>query len=173
MENPFASDPVFRVLFICMGNICRSPAAEIIFRQFVKDGHLEGRVEADSAGTIGYHQGNPPDRRMLKALQENGYSWAGHRARKIEKEDLEKFDLLLTMDDENLKEVHALDSLKRFRDKIVPMCSFVKKFGDKEIPDPYYGGAAGFSHVIRLLEDGCANLLDLVKLRLHPAGDAN
>lgn len=171
MENPFTTDPVFRVLFVCMGNICRSPAAEIIFRKFVSDEHLDVKVVADSAGTIGYHQGDTPDRRMLKALEESGYSWDGHRARKIEPEDLERFDLLLTMDDENLKEVRSLDVFKRFRDKIVPMCTFVKKFKDREVPDPYYGGSSVFFHVIHLLEDGCANLLDLAKSRMQTTGN--
>lgn len=147
-----------------MGNICRSPAAEIVFRNMVSKDQLDEQIHADSAGTIGYHEGSPPDSRMIKALMRHGYNILPHRARKIKPEDLEQFDLILTMDGDNFSDVRAMDKLKRFRDKIIPICKFVSgKFRDTEVPDPYYGGPSGFEHVVDLLEDACSNLLKSVK----------
>lgn len=154
---------MIRILFVCMGNICRSPAAEVIFKNFVKSEQLETRIESDSAGTISYHQGSPPDPRMLKTLARRGYQDPHLRARQIEPEDLAKFDLILTMDHDNYHEVKMLDRLKKFQQKIVPMCNFVKQFRETDVPDPYYGGPSGFEHVTDLLEDGCRNLLEYIK----------
>lgn len=157
--------PMMRILFVCMGNICRSPAAEVIFKNIVSSEHLDSQIEADSAGTIGYHQGEPPDVRMQKMLAKRGYNGKSLRARQIKPEDLDKFDLILTMDHDNYHEVKMMDRLKKFQQKIVPMCDFVKKFRETDVPDPYYGGQSGFEHVIDLLEDGCRNLLEYIKKR--------
>ncbi len=164
MKHFLNQSPIINVLFVCMGNICRSPAAEIIFRNMVDKNQMNEQIHTDSAGTIGYHEGSPPDSRMLKTLANHGYSIFPHRARKIKPEDLEQFDLILTMDGDNFTDVRAMDKLKRFRDKIIPMCKFVSnKFRDTEVPDPYYGGQSGFDHVVELLEDACSNLLKSVK----------
>lgn len=162
-----ASGP-YRVLFVCLGNICRSPAAEIIFKSMVKNRGWAGMVESDSAGTIGYHRGCPPDARMLKALEKYGYRNPGIQSRPIKREDLEHFDLIVGMDRENLRDLKRLDKTGRWNHKIVPMCSFTTRFPDEEVPDPYYGGQEGFDHVVELLEDGCAHLLDHLKERTAP-----
>lgn len=114
--------------------------------------------EIDSAGTYGYHTGNEPDPRMSEELRIRGYRVFG-KSRKINTQDLEKFDLVLVMDEENLADVLKLDLGGRNRAKIVPFVNYLRRFGAERIPDPYYGGADGFAHVVDLLEDGCEGLL--------------
>lgn len=155
--NPTARKP-YRVLFVCMGNICRSPAGEIIFRKLVADAGRSAEIEIDSAGTHGYHQGAPPDPRMAETLQRKGYTVAG-RARKIQADDLQEFDLIVTMDEDNLATVRSLDRAGRLHRKIRPLVEFCSAPGEPDVPDPYYGGQRGFDHVIALLEDGCAGIL--------------
>jgi protein-tyrosine phosphatase len=148
-----------RILFVCLGNICRSPAAEIIFRSHVKVLGRAGEFEIDSAGTIGYHQGAPPDSRMAASLRQKGYEIEG-KSRKIRAEDLENFDLIVTMDDSNLADVRALDPSGQHHSKIVPLVSFCRKHDVSHVPDPYYGGQSGFEKVITLLEDGCRGIAE-------------
>ncbi|MEO7098271.1 MAG: low molecular weight protein-tyrosine-phosphatase [Luteolibacter sp.] len=147
------------VLFVCLGNICRSPAAEIIFRQMVADSGRTEEFQIDSAGTISHHQGCPPDSRMGDALGRKGFTVSG-RARQIEAADLEKFDLIVTMDESNLRDVRSLDQSARFHSKIRPFVSFCRTHDDLRVPDPYYGGQRGFDHVIELLSDGCGGILE-------------
>ena len=154
--------PLRRVLFVCLGNICRSPAAEIIFRKMAEDAGLTGEIEIDSAGTIGHHQGAPPDPRMAEALTRNGYVIAGS-ARQIMAADLEIFDFIVTMDEANQRDVMRLDPTGGLHGKIRPLVGFCSEHDDLRVPDPYYGGQRGFDHVIRLLEDGCLGLLGLFK----------
>lgn len=149
---------MIRVLFICMGNICRSPAAEIVFRKMAVDAGIADRFKIDSAGTIGYHEGNPPDGRMSAHLEKRGYVSEG-RARRLVKNDLEEFDLLITMDEENLADTLNLDREGIHREKVKPFVDFLRENKAPRIPDPYYGGDRGFVEVIDLLEDGCAVLL--------------
>jgi protein-tyrosine phosphatase len=148
-----------RVLFVCLGNICRSPAAEIIFRKLVDDAGRTSEFEIDSAGTISHHAGSPPDCRMAEALERNGFTVSG-RARRIESKDLEDFDLIVTMDESNLDQVRSLDPESLHHPKIRPFVSFCRTHTDLRVPDPYYGGQRGFDHVIRLLQDGCGGILD-------------
>ena len=148
-----------RILFVCMGNICRSPAAEIVFRKMVGDAGREADFEIDSAGTIGFHKGKPPDARMAAHLAKNGYKIEG-RSRQLTARDLRDFDLILTMDEENFADALALDPTGGFRDKVKPFVDLLTEHVEPRIPDPYYGGDAGFAHVIELLEDGCEELLD-------------
>lgn len=148
-----------RVLFVCLGNICRSPAAEIIFRKMVDDAGRTAEFEIDSAGTIGHHHGAPPDHRMAAALTSKGFTISGN-ARQIQAEDLERFDLVVTMDESNLADVRSLDTAGKFPEKIRPLVSFCKSHDDLRVPDPYYGGQRGFDHVIALLGDGCAGILE-------------
>jgi protein-tyrosine phosphatase len=151
-----------RILFVCLGNICRSPAAEIVFRQQAADAGRSDEFHIDSAGTIGHHQGSPPDPRMSDALKRQGFTVSG-RARKIETKDLETFDLIVTMDESNLADVLGLDPGGKFHSKIRPFVSFCREHDDLRVPDPYYGGQRGFDHVIELLKDGCAGILDELK----------
>lgn len=147
-----------RILFVCMGNICRSPAAEIVLRKMVGDAGLDDTFEIDSAGTIGFHKGKPPDSRMSAHLGKNGYPVEG-RSRQLTARDIREFDLILTMDEENLADALALDPSGEFHHKVKPFVDFLTEHDAPRIPDPYYGGDEGFAHVIELLEDGCANLL--------------
>jgi protein-tyrosine phosphatase len=148
-----------RVLFVCLGNICRSPAAEIIFRKLVADAGREAEFEIDSAGTIGHHTGAPPDARMAATLEVRGYRIRG-QARELLPADLENFDLIVTMDETNQEDVRRLDRSGAPHDKIRPLVGFCRDHDDVRVPDPYYGGQRGFDHVIRLLEDGCRGVLD-------------
>ena len=155
----------FRVLFVCMGNICRSPAAEIVFRQKVEEAGLSGRIEIDSAGTIGYHTGHGPDARMSATLKKRGYTIAG-KARQILSADLQNFDLILVMDAENLANVRALDKAAHFQAKIRRFTEYCTRHQAEEVPDPYYGGQEGFDHVADLVEDAAEGLLDTLRKEL-------
>lgn len=148
----------FRVLFVCMGNICRSPAAEIVFRKQVADAGRTADFLIDSAGTLGYHAGKGPDPRMAATLAARGYAISG-KARQIHERDLEDFDLILVMDQDNLAKVRALDRHQRHRGKIRLFTSYCRSHRADEVPDPYYGGQAGFENVADLVEDAAAGLL--------------
>lgn len=147
-----------RLLFVCMGNICRSPAAEGVMKHQLEAAGLAHQVEVDSAGTINLHAGNAPDRRMTEAAARRGIPLR-HRARQVTAQDLQDFDLVLVMDQANLDDVLDLDQDGRHRSKIQLFCDYCTDHPHKEVPDPYYGGPAGFELVLDLLEDGCANLL--------------
>lgn len=149
----------YRILFVCLGNICRSPAAEIIFRKQVADSGRAEDFEIDSAGTIGHHAGSPPDSRMAESLGRHGFTVQG-RARQIQSADLEDFDLIVTMDETNLSDVRQLDASGEAHSKIQPFVSFCRRHDDLRVPDPYYGGQRGFDHVIELLKDGCEGILE-------------
>ena len=146
------------ILFVCMGNICRSPAAEIIFRKLAHDAGLSDQLYIDSAGTINYHTGNPPDPRMSESLASRGYHIQG-LARQVKTDDLDRFDLILAMDEDNLADVRALDTKHEHSDKIRAFVEYLENHDAPHIPDPYYGGQKGFDRVIELLEDGCGGLL--------------
>lgn len=148
----------FQILFVCLGNICRSPAAEIIFRQQAADDGRSDDFRIDSAGTIGFHQGAPPDQRMAEALECQGFTVQGH-SRQIDVSDLETFDLIVTMDEANLNDVRLLDPSGAHHGKIRLFMDFCQNFNDLRVPDPYYGGQRGFNHVIELLKDGCQGIL--------------
>lgn len=171
MENelfPMDVSAPCRILFVCLGNICRSPAAEIIFKTMVRKQRLDGRIESDSAGMIGYHRGCPPDARMLEALKKYGYSNPGLKSRPVRKNDLEEFDLIVGMDRENLRDLKKMDKNGLAERKIVPMCFFATHFLDEEVPGPYYGDREGFEHVVKLLEDACSGLLGHLKKQMNP-----
>ena len=150
-----------KLLFVCLGNICRSPAAEGVFIHLLNERGLNDRFVVDSAGTGGWHVGNPADRRMQAAASRRGIQLPS-RARQISLDDLSTFDLVLTMDDDNLMAVQALakEAGSRATASIKPMLSYARNFSETEVPDPYYGGDTGFEHVLDLLEDACSNLLD-------------
>ena len=147
-----------RVLFVCLGNICRSPAAQGIMEKIAAAKGLA--VECDSAGFYGGHAGDLPDRRMRETAWQRGYRLE-HRARRIRLGDLGDFDIVVGMDDSNIDSLHSLADTDVRESKIVRMTDFAVAHPDADsVPDPYYGGAAGFQFVLDLLEDACSELVD-------------
>ncbi|MCU0797261.1 MAG: low molecular weight phosphotyrosine protein phosphatase [Akkermansiaceae bacterium] len=151
-----------RVLFVCMGNICRSPAAEIVFAKIIESHDAAGWCQCDSAGTIGYHAGSPPDPRMAATLAARGYRIFG-KSRKVQPQDLAEFDHILVADEENLQDLIELDASGAYRDKIRLLTDHCVHHQASHVPDPYYGGQAGFERVADLVEDACQGLFDQLK----------
>ena len=147
-----------RVLFLCMGNICRSPAGHCVFQNLVDQAGLSEQFEIDSAGTIDFHVGSPPDKRMQTVMRARNIPVIG-TARQLKREDLIDFDLILAMDKENLEGAKLLDPSGDLHFKIKLFCDYCTQHSETEVPDPYYGGKNGFEKVLDLIEDGCANLL--------------
>ncbi len=146
------------MLFVCMGNICRSPTAEGVFRHFVQKAGLADRIKIDSAGTHAYHTNEPADRRASAAAERRGYSLADIRARRIQDEDFENFDYIVAMD--RLNHITLVDRAEaEYHDKIKLFLDFSSADED-EVPDPYYGGATGFERVLDLVEDASRGLLE-------------
>ena len=152
---------VKKILFVCLGNICRSPAAEGIFKKKIKDRELENLFVVDSAGTGGWHVGNLADRRMREAALSRGIELTS-RSRKIDHNDLYEFDHILVMDKDNLNAVKSLikDNTYPINSKIKLILSYSKKSQLDEVPDPYYGGQNGFEKVLDLLDDAIDELID-------------
>lgn len=158
----------YRVLFVCLGNICRSPAAEIVFNAAVERAGLKDCVLADSCGTASYHTGEKPDRRMLAALERAGYAWGGHRARTFSRRDFEQFDLIIPQDESNRCDILALASGPEQKNKVRPMSDwFAAGESEREVPDPYYGGPAGFDAVVQLLERAMVSLVQEIRQQIH------
>jgi protein-tyrosine phosphatase len=150
----------YRLLFVCLGNICRSPSGENMMNYLLKARGLEDQVQCDSAGTSGYHIGAKPDRRMnAAAVKKLGLTLTG-QSRKFESIDFQDFDLILAMDQDNFENMYYLTNSESDRQKLRLMCEFCRHHDLKEVPDPYYGGEAGFDFVIELLMDACEGLLD-------------
>ena len=152
---------VKKILFVCLGNICRSPAAEGIFKKKIKDRELENLFVVDSAGTGGWHVGNLADRRMREAALSRGIELTS-RSRKIDHNDLYEFDHILVMDKDNLNAVKSLikDDMHAMNSKIKLILSYSKKSKLDDVPDPYYGGQNGFEKVLDLLNDAIEELID-------------
>lgn len=151
----------YRLLFVCLGNICRSPSAENIMNHLIRQAGLENEIVCDSAGTSSYHMGSSPDRRMSAAAKLRGIELVG-RARQFERSDFEEFDLILAMDHENYEAICSIDPAGTYEDKVQLMCNFCTQHQLREVPDPYYGGTEGFNFVIDLLLDACQGLLDRI-----------
>lgn len=152
----------YKLLFVCLGNICRSPSAENIMNHLIEQAGLSEHILCDSAGTSSYHIGSPPDRRMSAAAATKlGIKLRG-RARQFQKSDFQDFDLILAMDQENYENILALDQTKQYQQKVHLMCEFCSRHTLKDVPDPYYGGQEGFNQVIDLLIDACEGLLTKV-----------
>lgn len=149
----------YRLLFVCLGNICRSPAAENIMNHLIVQADLTSEISCDSAGTSSYHIGAPPDRRMRAAAAKRNIQLEGH-ARQFTPADFEAFDLILAMDRDNYHHILALDRTREHHSKVKMMCDYATSHTDQEVPDPYYGGTDGFNYVIDLLLDACTGLLD-------------
>lgn len=151
---------MIRILFVCLGNICRSPAAEGIMKQMVKEKGLEGRIEVDSAGLGPWHVGELPDDRMVMHGKRHGYQFVS-RARMVTPDDFDKFDLIIPMDENNLNELKTIARSPYDYRKLVPMARFLRHHPMYDtVPDPYYGTDRGFELVIDLLEDACQGLLE-------------
>lgn len=157
-----------KILFVCLGNICRSPTAEGVLRTLAAREAPELSLEVDSAGTAGYHIGEPPDPRMRHAAARRGYDLSGLRARVVEPRDFECFDLILAMDQDNLQVLkrrapaQAHGRLRLFLD-------FAPESATAEVPDPYYGGAKGFEEVLDLVESATRGLLAYLRAQLRAA----
>ena len=147
-----------KLLFVCLGNICRSPAAEEIMRELVEKAGMNKEFEIDSAGTYGGHAGELPDKRMRVAARNRGYDLA-HIAREFQASDFEAFDLILTMDDANYDDVRNWATEKAHLEKVRRLTDFCTRHKIDHVPDPYYEGQGGFEFVLNILEDACKNLL--------------
>ncbi len=150
------------VLFVCMGNICRSPTAEGVFRKRLETAGLGDTIESDSAGTHSYHIGAPPDRRAQAAAARRGIDISDLRARRVNEEDFARFELVVAMDRDNLMELEALCP-PELRERLVLMMDYAANRHETEVPDPYYGGSNGFEQVLDLLEDAVDGLLQQIR----------
>lgn len=150
--------PTVSVLFVCMGNICRSPTAHGVFRHHVRQAGLAHAVRVDSAGTHNYHTGEPPDRRSQQHAARRGYDLSDLRARQLREADFETHDLILVMDWDNLALVQA-ECPPQHQHKVRRFTEFCQRLDSPVVPDPYYGGAQGFDHVLDLVEDASVGLL--------------
>jgi len=146
------------VLFVCMGNICRSPTAQGVFERLLAEANLSDRVRTDSAGTHGYHVGEPPDKRATEAAQRRGVDLTSQRARRVDPVDFEGFDYIVAMDRGNYDDLLSLCQPEHVS-KLRLFLEFAPGLGIEEVPDPYYGGLTGFERVLDLIEEAADGLL--------------
>lgn len=152
-----------KVLFVCMGNICRSPMAHGVLETRIVKERLEEQLAVDSAGTHGYHVGHPPDPRAQATARTRGYEIAGQQARQLSDADFHAFDYILTMDDDNFHIARALQP-PQARARLHRFMEFAPLRQEREVPDPYYGGPDGFQHVLTLVEEGVEGLLEHLRV---------
>lgn len=161
-----AENAKIRVLFVCLGNICRSPMAEGVFRQRVAERGLADRIEIDSAGTHAYHIDEPPDPRAQATVRRIGIDISGLRGRQARASDLKYYDYVLAMDRENLENLRAL-AAPGDESRIRLFLEYARVSKEREVPDPYAGGQSGFEHVLALIEDACEGLLQDIGRRFQ------
>lgn len=149
------------ILFVCMGNICRSPMAEGVFRHLAAEAGIADGVTIDSAGTIGYHEGDPPDGRGMETARGHGVDLSAQRARRVVDQDFERFDYILAMDRQNLSELMQRCP-PEFRPRLGLFLDHAPGLGLTEVPDPYYGGPEGFEHCYELVREAAEGLLGRV-----------
>src|SRR5262245_50632614 len=157
-----------RILFVCLGNICRSPTAEAVLQRIAAQEAPDLRIEVDSAGTAGYHIGEPPDARSQEAASRRGYDMSRLRARIVEPGDFERFDLILAMDRDNLAVLHRRAPATA-RQHVQLFLEFAPDAGRLDVPDPYYGGASGFEEVLDLVEAASRGLIAHLRERTRAA----
>lgn len=150
------------VLFVCLGNICRSPTAHAVFRKMVQDHGLADQIEIDSAGTAAYHVGKHPDTRSMEVARNRGIEMLDLRARKVDFGDFYQYDYVLAMDDENYHNLIDI-ALPEHHEKIQMFLDYTQDYSESEVPDPYYGGPQGFEHVFDLVDSASAGLLAHIK----------
>jgi len=165
-ETPGRDGPV-RVLFVCLGNICRSPLAEGLFQRAVERAGLEEKIEVDSAGTGPWHVGQPPDRRMRETATRRGLSLDALRGRQLGRPDLDHYDLVLAMDRDILHDTLVLDPDGPHGERVRLFREFDPEPGDYQVPDPYYGGPEGFDHVYDMVERTSEALLAAIRTRYN------
>jgi len=158
------SSGTYSILFVCMGNICRSPTAEGVFRRLVAERAPDLGIEIDSAGTHDYHVGEPPDRRAIEAALRRGIDIRGLRARLVGVKDFAQFDLVIAMDRLN-REILLARSPAQYRDRVRLFLEFAPAIDEEDVPDPYYGGPVGFERVLDLAEEASMGLLGEVLSR--------
>ncbi len=158
MQNNY---PV-KVIFICLGNICRSPTAEGVFSKTVNNAGLSDRILIDSAGTGSWHIGHPPDARAIDAAALRNIDLTGLRARKVTPQDIVEFDYIIAMDNQNLSDLRRLNDTSHHH-KINLFLSYAEQYSEIEVPDPYYGGALGFEKVLDMIEDASQGLLATIQ----------
>lgn len=152
-----------RILFVCLGNICRSPAADGIMHDMVEKQGVADRFMIDSAGTYGGHRGELPDARMRSAASRRGYALT-HRSRQVSEEDFDRFDMIVAMDDRNYETLNRLAPSREAARKIYRMAEFCRRHPDRTyVPDPYYEGHEGFELVLDMLEDGCEGIMEYLR----------
>ncbi len=151
-----------RILFVCLGNICRSPTAEAVFRGLAEKAGLLDQLVIDSAGTSGYHVGESPDARAAAVARERGYDMSQLVGRQVSPRDFEAYDYILAMDRANLRDLRR-QCPAAFQDRIRLFLSFGEQFSEDEVPDPYYGGPEGFDRVFDMVEDASLGLLNAIK----------
>ena len=155
-------DGKYKILFVCLGNICRSPAAQGMMEQIIAERRLEDRVSVDSAGIIGYHSGELPDKRMRVHARQRGLELQ-HLSRRVRRSDFEDFDLIIGMDNSNVDALRSLAATPDEERKIVQISKYFRHHPNNDcIPDPYYGGSAGFDLVLDLLYDACNTIADSI-----------
>ena len=153
-----------KVLFVCMGNICRSPTAEAVFRHYVEKAGSDDYIHTDSAGTHDYHIGDTPDARAQHAAKQRGYNMSDLRGRQVEAEDFFRFDYVLAMDNANLAILEGLRP-RDAQSHLGLFLEFAERHDEREVPDPYYGGVHGFERVLDMVEDASEGLLRHIRQR--------
>ena len=152
-----------KILFVCMGNICRSPAAEGIAKKILEEKGLNGTIEIDSAGTLDYHTGELPDQRMIRHASKRGYVLDSVARQFNPYTDFEKFDYIITMDNDNYSAITLLDKKDKYKNKVMKIVNFSKKIKINEVPDPYYSGSQGFEFVLDILEDAVEGVINQIE----------
>ena len=165
-DSPITKENPYKICFVCLGNICRSPTAEGIFQHLVNERGLQAYFYIDSAGTSAFHVGEPANSKSQKTANQHGVQ-LNSRARQFDPSDLEEFDLILAMDHENFDNLQKMDVKGAYSGKIFLMREFDPQPGTKAVPDPYYGGMDGFQEVYDILYRSCKNLLDRLEERIE------